>query len=334
MGTHPIFESDFDCLTDEKMASFTRVVSMLLLNLFSSLSIVFVNKWLFKYSKFPSITLTLINFIGTSIGLYLCLAVGFFKRKSVALRDVMPLALSFCGFVVFTNLSLKYNTVGTYQLLKVLTTPVIIFLNWRWYRKLTSKYVKLSLVPIFCGIFLNSMYDIKFSPIGTFWALAGVLTTAVYQILVHQKQKELGLDSMQLLSYQAPVSSLILVICLPVLENPFGEGGLFTIEYSSETLGLVMLSTVAAFSVNFTIYWIIANTSPITYNFFGHFKFCSTMLGGYFIFHDSITLNQGFGIVLTLVGVFGYSRLKFLENGRAKQTLPLTHNSHSQGQRI
>merc|ERR1711892_557963 len=81
MGTHPIFESDFDCLTDEKMASFTRVVSMLLLNLFSSLSIVFVNKWLFKYSKFPSITLTLINFIGTSIGLYLCLAVGFFKRS-------------------------------------------------------------------------------------------------------------------------------------------------------------------------------------------------------------------------------------------------------------
>ena len=70
-----------------------------------------------------------------------------------------------------------------------------------------SRYVKLSLVPIFMGIFLNSMYDIKFSPIGTFWALAGVLTTAVYQILVHQKQKELGLDSMQLLSYQAPVSS-------------------------------------------------------------------------------------------------------------------------------
>ena len=42
--------------------------------------------------------------------------------------------------------------------------------------------------------------------------------------------------------------TVILAICLPVLENPFGEGGLFTIEYSSETLGLVMLSTVAAFS--------------------------------------------------------------------------------------
>ena len=65
----------------------------------------------------------------------------------------------------------------------------------------------MSLIPVFIGILLNSMYDLKFSPIGTFWALLGVLTTSVYQILVHQKQKELGLDSMQLLSYQAPMSS-------------------------------------------------------------------------------------------------------------------------------
>ena len=70
-----------------------------------------------------------------------------------------------------------------------------------------SRYVKMSLIPVFIGILLNSMYDLKFSPIGTFWALLGVLTTSVYQILVHQKQKELGLDSMQLLSYQAPMSS-------------------------------------------------------------------------------------------------------------------------------
>ena len=97
------------------MASSARIAATLGLNLFSSLSIVFVNKWLFLYNKFPSITLTLINFIGTSFGLYICLALGLFKRKHVHVRDVLPLAASFCGFVVFTNLSLKYNTVGTYQ---------------------------------------------------------------------------------------------------------------------------------------------------------------------------------------------------------------------------
>jgi solute carrier family 35 protein E3 len=65
----------------------------------------------------------------------------------------------------------------------------------------------ITLIPIFIGVGLNSSFDLKFSPTGTSWALLGVGTTAVYQILVGQKQKELGLDSMQLLSYQAPMSS-------------------------------------------------------------------------------------------------------------------------------
>lgn len=75
---------------------------------------------------------------------------------------------------------------------------------------------------------------------------------------------------------------------LPFIEPPFAEGGIFATDWSSEGVMLVLLSTCAAFSVNFTIYWIIGNTSPITYNFFGHFKFCATMLGGSIIFHDSL----------------------------------------------
>lgn len=34
-----------------------------------------------------------------------------------------------CRFVVFNNLSLQYNTVGFYQLMKVLTTPVVVVLQ-------------------------------------------------------------------------------------------------------------------------------------------------------------------------------------------------------------
>lgn len=295
------------------MVSQMRIASMLALNLFSSLSIVFVNKWLFLYTRFPSVTLTLINFIGTSFGLYICLALGFYKRKSVNIRDVIGLSASFCGFVVFTNLSLKYNTVGTYQLLKVLTTPVILFLQYQWYQKTSSRFVILSLIPIFIGVSLNSIFDLKFSLTGTGWALVGVLTTATYQILVGQKQKELALDSMQLLSYQAPLSSLMLTCLLPFIEPPFAEGGIFATTWSREGVALVCLSTCAAFLVNFTIYWIIGNTSPITYNFFGHFKFCATMLGGAVIFNDALQMNQYLGIFLTLCGVFSYSHLKMKE---------------------
>jgi solute carrier family 35 protein E3 len=45
----------------------------------------------------------------------ICAVLEVFEPKAVRLLDVLPLALAFCGFVVFTNLSLTYNTVGFYQ---------------------------------------------------------------------------------------------------------------------------------------------------------------------------------------------------------------------------
>jgi solute carrier family 35 protein E3 len=83
----------------------------------------------------------------------------------------------------------------------------------------------------------------------------------------------------------------MLICVLPFLEPPFAEGGLFAIDLSFEGFLLVCLSTTAAFLVNFTIYWIIGNTSPITYNFFGHFKFCATMIGGVIIFNDALQVR-------------------------------------------
>ncbi len=40
---------------------------------------------------------------------------GVFEIKPVKIMSVVPLCLAFCGFVVFTNYSLQYNTVGFYQ---------------------------------------------------------------------------------------------------------------------------------------------------------------------------------------------------------------------------
>ena len=79
---------------------------------------------------------------------------------------------------------------------------------------------------------------------------------------------------------------------LPFFEPPFADGGIFATSWSIEGIMLVILSTSAAFLVNFTIYWIIGNTSPITYNFFGHFKFCATLIGGSVIFKDILQVKN------------------------------------------
>ncbi|XP_069085284.1 solute carrier family 35 member E3 isoform X2 [Pleurodeles waltl] len=127
------------------MAGSLGIAAGLLVNLVASTCIVFLNKWLYVRHGFPNLTLTLLHFVFTSLGLCVCRQAHLFCPKSLAPRRVLGLALSFCGFVVFTNLSLQSNSIGTYQLAKAMTTPVIIVIQRVWYRKTFSTRIQLTL---------------------------------------------------------------------------------------------------------------------------------------------------------------------------------------------
>jgi len=61
---------------------------------------------------------------------------------------MLPMSLSFCFFVVFTNFSLQYNSVGAYQCLKALTTPGVMIISIFYYKQSYSTKVKLTVVSI------------------------------------------------------------------------------------------------------------------------------------------------------------------------------------------
>ena len=123
-----------------------RIVICLLINFLSSICIVFINKWIYVHYGFPNMTLTLVHFVVTWLGLYICQKMDIFSPKRLPLRKIAWLALSFCGFVAFTNLSLQNNSIGTYQLAKAMTTPVIILIQSTYYKKIFSTKIKLTLV--------------------------------------------------------------------------------------------------------------------------------------------------------------------------------------------
>lgn len=291
----------------------------LLINICSSICIVFLNKWLYVHRGFPNMTLTCIHFTTTYIGLRLCAFFNVFQPKRLSVLKVAPLSLAFCGFVVFTNLSLQNNTVGTYQLAKALTTPTIVAIHTFFYNKSYSTQIKLTVIPIIVGVFLNSYYDVKFNWVGTFYASLGVIVTSVYQVWVGTKQKEFQANFMQLLYYQAPISAAMLAVAVLIFEPVTSEKGLLS-SWSGSSILVVLASGVVAFSVNLSIYWIIGNTSPVTYNMVGHLKFCIILMGGYFIFHDPLRTNQMMGVATTLAGIIAYTHFKLAEQNNL--TLP------------
>lgn len=145
-------------------------VFYIIINIILSLSLILLNKWIYLRINFPNLSLTLIHFICTFIGLLIMKRMNLFAHKSINshninthLLSLLSLAITFSGFVVFTNLSLEYNTIGSYQIIKTLTFPTIIIIQTHFYEKVFSFYVKLTLVWIVTILLFFCLFNITFS---------------------------------------------------------------------------------------------------------------------------------------------------------------------------
>jgi solute carrier family 35, member E3 len=144
---------------------------------------------------------------------------------------------------------------------------------------------------------------------------------------IGEKQKEFEVNSMQLLFYQAPLSAVLLAIVIPFFEPVTGHRGIFGNDWTMESLAFVFGSGVVAFLVNLSIYWVIGNTSALTYNMIGHLKFSMIVLGGLVIFQEPISLKQFLGMMLSLSGFIFYTKFRMDENKKDntnKTSLPTT----------
>ena len=124
-----------NCVTEQFDRKMFKTVTAVSLNIGISIAIVLVNKWLYVNVGFPNLTLTFLHFASTFISLHVCQKYGVFSIKPVSLTTLIPISVSFCGFVVLTNLSLQNNSVGTYQVAKVMTTPCVMLIQYYFYNQ-------------------------------------------------------------------------------------------------------------------------------------------------------------------------------------------------------
>jgi solute carrier family 35 protein E3 len=194
----------------------------------------------------------------TYLGLVACACCGVFKPKSIALKSVLPICLSFCGFVILTNLSLVYNSIGFYQIAKIGTMPTVMIIQTVFYKMHFSNAIIRCIVVICTGVLIASATDVSVNLLGSIIAASACVSTALYQIWIGTTQKDLGLDSMQLLFYQAPVSGLLLVPLIPFLDDMHK---FMSFEWSLSTIISISISALLAFCLNLTTFLIIGKFS-------------------------------------------------------------------------
>jgi solute carrier family 35 protein E3 len=288
-----------------------RLLLSLAINVISSVGVIFINKrMVFMQADFPfGSTLTVIHFLVTFLG---CLAFAhfrFFSVKKLQIKSVLSISMAFCGYVVFNNLSLLTNTVPIYQLSKIVCTPLIVAVEYLIYKKREPLPVLLSLIPVCLGICITVYSDSSVNLVGSFWAVLAIVANSFYTIWGKTKQVELGVSPMQILTYQAPISVVILAVTVPLLGLD-SMPDLMAYKMNVYALWAIGISCIFAFGVNFSFFLFVGQTSPLTMNVVGYLKTCLVFVGGFVFFDTTLSHQQGIGIVVAMAGLAAYTKAK------------------------
>lgn len=285
----------------------------MLLNFTASTCLVVVNKILMDKFHFRyATTLTCFHLLSTFFLLLIVSRLGAFEVKALPLKQVWKLAAGTMGFICLTNLSLQHNSVGFYQVMKVMTTPTVVIIEALLYQKYLETQLKISLLPVCLGVIVTTVTDFQLNAVGAAYAVAGVIVTSFYQIWSGTLQKGLDCNALQLQYYVSPLAALFVLPFIPIFDNySFSDlDSIWFYEFTAANMTLMATTGFIGFLVNVSIFLVIGRSSPVSYNVLGHGKTIFVLMSDFLIFGRPVTMQSSVGMLLTMIGVFWYTQRK------------------------
>jgi len=305
-------------------------------NILSTTGVIISNKALLGRQQFPFIIMGLfLNFCTTFTLLELSARAGSFTPKCMQGKDRWLLAGSAVLTILSNNASVEANSVGTYQIAKLLIVPCIIVLErFRGIERTYTPAMYFSLVLITVGVALTTVTDVELNRRGCAIAFFSTIFTAHYQIWQSSKQKEHGLNAKQIthtvmipqMIISGPLCLLLDVwqpwlkrfILLPVfgiLDEENGSLRLLGGPGGPAELGFnLVANNLLAVGINLTTYYLIAATSPVTYQIIGQCKTVLIIIIGYFLFDvappPGLVYVRCCGAFIAIGGVLWYGHMK------------------------
>lgn len=292
-------------------------------NLFASVGIILVNKQIASGIGFHFIlTVLFLNFISTGAFLEVSARCNYFDVKHMPEGDRWKIAVMAMLTVLLNNASNEANSVGFYQISKLLIIPTVIGIErlngvWRTY----SRGVVISLTIAALGVAIATVSDFEINVRGSILAGLSILMTAQYQIWQRGKQLEHGLSAMQIthtVSWPQSFVGLLAMLLLDVSQPWLKEwlllrpGGLsdHQRQNASDPLWIVACCCIAVV-MNISTYGLLGKVSPVTYQVLGQFKTCLIVGLGYLFFDmkaPPLWLAIRFsGVGIAIIGILSYA---------------------------
>uniref|UniRef100_A0A7S1RVB2 Sugar phosphate transporter domain-containing protein n=1 Tax=Alexandrium catenella TaxID=2925 RepID=A0A7S1RVB2_ALECA len=304
-------------------------------NLVASVSIILVNKQIVSVCGFHFIlTVLFLNFLCTCTLLEVCAYIGYVEEKQLPVRDRCLLAAMAVLTVLLNNASNEANSVGFYQITKLLIIPTVIFIErFGGVVRSYSRGVICSLLVASVGVAVASVSDFEINTRGTILAFLSILVTAQYQVWQGSKQHEHGLSALQIThSVSRPQVAVALVatflfdVRFPELKDwmLLRSGGLLDHRLRSQSDVYWIIGCCAiAVVMNISTYGLLGKASPVTYQVIGQVKTCLITILGYVFFDVKVPrtwlIVRFSGVGIAVIGIVTYAILKNGEQKKAKK---------------
>merc|ERR1719188_2270407 len=214
-------------------------------NLFASVSIILVNKQIASVCGFHFIlTLLCLNFITTGSFLEVLVRSGYLEVRHLPTRERWLIAAMAMFTVLLNNASNETNSVGFYQITKLLIIPTVIAIErLGGVRRSYSIGIIASLLVASIGVAVATVSDFEVNLRGTILAFLSILCTAQYQIWQSGKQHEHKVTAMQITysvswpqSIVGALAATLLDVCFPSIKDYMllRKGGLLEHEWKSQ----------------------------------------------------------------------------------------------------
>ena len=304
--------------TSQSDSTYVSTIGWILSSTSVSVGIILVNKYVMNNYGFKFVfTLTSLHLLVTGIGMYLASLFGLFERRRLPFSENLLMSIFCIGSVAFMNFSLKYNSVGFYQVCKLMCIPCMVFIQQYITKQQTfSNKIRLTLVFVILGVAIATVTDVQLNVTGSIMGVLAIIFTTQFQIWQGEKQKSYSMSSMQMNESLSFTASAICAVLALIFET-HGKDAVQNYQFNTTNILWILLSSLLALGVNLASYGLIGATSPVTYQVVGHAKTCLVLTGGFIMYpvNDTIQLYKNLiGIVIAMIGVIGYTDVKQKES--------------------
>ena len=172
-------------------------------NVASAVSLIMSNKHLVDRNNFNfMVVLTGVHFYTCFLCSLLALMFGILHYRMVSNHfHLFRICTASLMSIIFMNLSLSHNSVAFYQMSKLCCIPVTLLLEYTFKMEKHKMTFSLGtgLLFIIAGMVLISEGDIDYNRPGLVYTILGILATSIANVWFAPLQKDLGLNSMQML---------------------------------------------------------------------------------------------------------------------------------------